>query len=142
MSFYVFCCLLRSRWQGLAGALWPDTLQERCQSQLAIVDAELQRRYGRLLKYRQKTEKLRNLLHHSENRLQALACRDMDARRIEKLERLRQRLHDREQKYQEMLAQFERWKEERKAVRDRLIRPLAAENVHVEEEESDSGYPF
>jgi hypothetical protein len=141
MSLYAFCCLLRSRWQGLAGALWPDTLQEQRQSQLALVDGELQRRQRQLIKYNQKTEKLRNLLHRSKNRLQALACQDMDGRRIEKLERLRQRLRDREQQYRELLAQFERWKE-RKAVRDRLIRPLAAENVRVEEEESDSGYPF
>lgn len=130
MSLAAFCRLLHSRWHGLASTLWPASFAERVQAELALLDAELRRRHDRLVKYRQKTEKLRDTLQRRERHPQSLA-----------IDQLRRRLAERERKYQELLLRFDRCKQERNAVRDLLIRHASA-NVRVEEEESDSGYPF
>jgi hypothetical protein len=141
MSLSTFGRLLRSRWQGLASALWPDSFTEQMQTELALLDGELHRRHDRLLKYRQKTEKLRHTLQRGERNMDERMAEEPERRR-QALDRLRQRLHQREQKYQELLTQFDRWKQERKAVRDLLISLSPAANVRGEVEESDSGYPF
>jgi hypothetical protein len=130
MSLAAFCRLLRSRWHGLANSIWPDSFAEQVQAELGLLDGELRRRHDRLVKYRQKTEKIRYSLQRRELRPQSLA-----------VDRLRRRLAERERKYQESLLRFDRWKQERKAVRDLLIRHAPAD-VRVVEEESDFGYPF
>jgi|SRR5215469_15669544 hypothetical protein len=141
MSLFAFYCLLRSRWHGLASALWPDSFTEQVQAELALLDGELQRRHDRLIKYCQKTEKLRNALQGCERRTDARTVEKLEHRR-QTLDRLRQRLREREQKYQELLTRFDHWKQERKAVREQLLSLPPQGRLRIEEEENDFGYPF
>lgn len=151
MSLFTACCLLRSRWRTLARVLWPDTLREQLQFELNRLDGELGRRQQRLLKYRQKIEKLHARLARCEHRMALLASQVLDGtdtRGIEELayrrqviDRLRDRLQERERVYEELLTHFRRRKQQRSAVREQLLSCPPSHHINSEEE-SDSGYPF
>ena len=151
MSLFTVCRLLRSRWCSLARILWPDTLRQQVQSELQRLDGELGRRHQRLLKYRQKIEKLHARLKHREHRMAFLASQVLDgtgtraieefAYRCRGIDRLRERLQERERAYEGLLDHFRRRKQQRSAVREQLLCSPPLHRID-NEEESDSGYPF
>jgi hypothetical protein len=151
MSFFTTCCLLRSRWRSLARILWPDTLREQLQSELKRLDDELGRRHQRLLKFRQKIEKLHARLERGEHRMAFLASQVLDGTDVRALEelacrcrgidRLRERLQERERAYEELLDHFRRRKQQRSIVREQQLCCSPSHRIR-REEESDSGYPF
>lgn len=151
MSFFAFSGLLRSRWRRLARVLWPDTLQEQLQAELERFDGELAQSHQRLLKFRQKIEKLRVGLQRRERRLALLTSEvhhEVDTRAFEDLargsraiERLRERLQARERAYGERLAHFRRRKQQRAAVRAQLLLCPSLDRTGSEDE-SDLDYPF
>jgi DNA repair exonuclease SbcCD ATPase subunit len=151
MSLFTVCRLLRSRWYNLAQMLWSVTLREQLQSELKRLDGELGRRHQRLLKYRQKIERLHALLERREHRRAFLASQVLDragTRTIEELaynaqviDWLRECLQERERVYEELLAHFHHRKQQRSIVRAQLLCCPPSHRIGSEEE-SDSGYPF
>ncbi|HTU17565.1 MAG TPA: hypothetical protein VMG10_05830 [Gemmataceae bacterium] len=123
MPWFTFCRLFRSRWQRLTWLLWPDTLRERLQAELARLDGELAQRYQRLLKCRQKIEKIRFRL------------------RERAIDRLHERLQKWERAYAERLSRFHHRKQQRAAVRAQLLSCPPPQSIRSVEE-SDFDYPF
>ena len=150
MSEPSFLELFRSRWQEIARQLWPETPREQLQSELARLDAELGRRQNRLLSLRKRIEKIHNSLNRRERRLAQLAAlmqespanADVSAeleRQQRNIDRLRERLRERECGYARRLARLRRRKQAWAALRERLLSGTLPKSLS---EESDPDYPF
>lgn len=150
MSEPSFLELFRSRWQEIARLLWPETPREHLRSELARLDAELGRRQNRLLCLRKRIEKIHNSLKRREHRLAQFAAlmqeSPADARVSAELERqqrsidrLRERLQERECGYARQLARLRQRKQTWAELRERLLSGSLPKSM---EEESDPDYPF
>lgn len=150
MSESSFLDLFRSRWQEIARQFWPESPREQVECELARLDAELERRQSHLLLFRKKTERLRHRLKHLEHRLALLASlvqktpADTDAlaeleRRQRSIDRLRERLQERERGYARRLARLRQREQEWRELRERLLSGSLPKRL---DEESDADYPF
>lgn len=143
MSEPSFLNLFRSHWQEIARQFWPETAREQVESELARLDAELQRRQNRLLLFRKKTERLK----HRLTLLAALVQKtptDSDAlaeleRQQRSMDRLRERLQERERGYARRLARLRQRKQMRAELRERL---LSGSLPRPMDDEDDPDYPF
>ncbi len=150
MSESSFLELFRSRWQEIARQFWPQTPHERLQSELARLDAELERRQSRLLCLRKRIEELHRYLKRREKCLAQLAAlvQEMPAdtnvsaeleRQQRSLDHLRERVRQRERSYSQRLIRLRQRNQERAKLREQLLSGLLPKTLS---EESDPDYPF
>lgn len=139
-----------SQWREMVCHLWPQTPRERAQAELARLDAELTQRQSRLLLFRKKIEKLRHCLEHRELRLSMLAALAKNTplnagvraeweQQQQTVERLRERIEERERVYARRLARLRKQKQQRTELRVQLLSGMWPK---PEDEESDSDYPY
>ena len=130
---------VRDGWQSLARQLWPATPEQEARDALAHLDAELARRYRRLVRRQLRIEQLRDRLAQHERRAADLAFRLGDgllsgdgpfgavlsldrARRA--AGRARRRLLAQEQAYLQDRARFDRRKQTRQELQRGLLVPV------------------
>jgi hypothetical protein len=129
MPLAAFCQILRSRWQTLTQQLWPDTPEQRTETELARLRSELARRYRRLLQRRCRIEQILARLAEQEQQIDELSREALDvvgerswelAGSLERLQRAarcnRDRLREHEQAYGLQLQALERKKHLRLAL--------------------------
>jgi len=145
-----FLKLFRSRWQEIARQFWPETPHEQLQSELARLDAELDRRQNRLLILRKRIERLRYDLNLRERNLTRQAAQAQEMRtatavdperkcRRRNIDRLRERLQKYERGYAQRLVRLRKLKQKRTQVRKRLLCGSLPKRTS---DECDPDYPF
>ncbi len=150
MSDDSFLHSFRSLWQEMAYRHWPETPHERAKAELEHLDAELTRQKSRLLLFRKRIDKLHHSLERRELRLAMLAglmqklptnagAQAEWEHQQRTVERLRQRLQERERVYTRRLQRFRKRKQQRTELRVRL---LSGKFPKWEDEENDPDYPF
>ncbi len=131
------------QWREISELFWPETPEEQLGAEIARLDAELALGQARLLRCRQKMEKVRNWF---ESLSRPLPYADSDtgsskaseSRRL-RVDRLRGRLQALERAYAKLLALLESRKRQRAALRDGLRSPAPSKSDEIG---SDSDHPF
>jgi hypothetical protein len=126
---------LRDQWREIAEQFWPETVEEQLGAEIDRLAGELALDQARLLRGRQKIEKVRNRLEllsrplpNSDSDADASNTSETQGPRID---RLRGRLQALERAYTRLLARFESRKRQRAALREGLLSPGPSERDEV-----------
>jgi len=126
MSLRTLWQAVRGRWHDLVQTVWPDSPAERTQAEIAGRTTELERRYRRLLRLRQRMEQLGARLDRQQRQLSEAASRDVDPGKLQRaVERQRERVARLEEGYQQRCRQLQRRKRLRAALMSGQVQVVA-----------------